>query len=145
MRHILFINSNFLHTPSANGQCTYFVMKELQQRDHSISCISTQKEGLSEYEIIDNIDIYIITESYYSKLLSKFNSSNRTVFTKFNFFFSTIIRRLIGLLLLPVFPNVNPKRSNKIFKLAEKIHKKNKIDCVIGVFRPFDGIKAAVY
>ena len=42
------------------------------------------------------------------------------------------------------YPNVAPIRSRKIIKLSKQLIKENSIDCVIGVYRPYEAIKAVI-
>jgi len=141
--HILFINNNYLPTPSANALCVSLLAEELVKRNHKVTCISTKYEGLKNKEIINNIDIYRIYEPFYSKMIKDYGSS-RNIWRKFIFNVTSISRRIAQFFIIPLYPDINPIRSNKIFKLADRIHKEHKIDCIIGVFREFDDVKAAI-
>lgn len=145
MAHILFIPDTFLPNPSANGYCTYLVMHELKRRGHELSCVCSRPKGSPVTEEIDGIRVYRVRQQHYARMSALYASRRNSVFLRVWFYAIHLLRRVVGLFILPIFPDISPVRSYMIFKAVESIHKERAVDCVIGVFRAFCGVKAALY
>lgn len=144
MSKILFITSKYLPYPDANGINTSCIINELFKNGDEIFCICSREKKQPIFERINNINVYRVKESFYSKLLAKYKMSPNNLLVKIVFSVCTLIRRIKGLILIPLFPDIAPFRSLVIYNLVKQIHKKHKLDCVIGVFRPFEGVKVAI-
>lgn len=140
---ILFITTRLSPTPTANMINTMNVMEELKKKGHEIHCISVNQNEEINIDRKNGIIFYGIAGTNYAKILEKVNSSP-TFINRIMLIALTIIRKVSNIIFLLKFPDVDPIQSRRVYKLASNIHKKEKLDCVIGVFRPFSGISAAI-
>lgn len=141
MKKIMVLTSKYLPNPSANGINTKYIINELNKRGYDITCISLRSDDELDFEIIDDTKIYRVTPSSYTKVLEselQNNKSGKAVYYSIRH----ILRKVKLALLLPVFPNYDPKQSQKVFKRLEELHKLNTFDCVVGVFKPYSNIAA---
>lgn len=140
MARIVFITSRYLPSPDANGICVHQIIEQLKSEGHKIICICSQEEGQTKIEQIGDVEIIRVKRSYFAYLLDKSrDKGNKNMFV----LFLLLIRRVRLFLSIPIFPNIEPARSRKILKLVESKVKENSIDCIIGVFRPFEGVNVA--
>ncbi|MFE8698129.1 hypothetical protein ACFYKT_17435 [Cytobacillus sp. FJAT-53684] len=142
MKKILILTSHFLPNPSANGINTKYIVDELKKRGHSVTCISLKRPGEKAFEIIDDIPIYRISPSIYSRILNKESNSPKNIFNKMFFKIWRIFRKIKLAIFLYKFPNNDVLQVDKIYKLLSLLHEKEKFDCVIGVFKPYTNIAA---
>ncbi|NLY45109.1 MAG: glycosyltransferase family 4 protein, partial [Tissierella sp.] len=142
MKKILFITSRYLPNPSSNGINTNNIIQELIKRGHKVDCISVKYDSEANHEVINDIPIYRVSKSLYSQISDflLFNNGNKV--RKILYRLLRILRAIKLLLLLPIFPNVDVFQSWKVYKLANSLHKENKYDCIIGVFKPPSNIEA---
>ena len=134
--NILFLTSNYLPNPSANGINSRNIIEELKKRGHKVTCISVQQEHEKDYEVIDNTEIYRLPPSPYSRLIEKYANSKNLI---------TILRMLRALklmLLLYDFPNHDPGQAKRIMHKMQELHNKNNFDLIIGIHKPYANIAA---
>lgn len=139
MAVFVFLTSRFVPAGDANGICVYNVAKELIKKGHEIYCICEGfTDECSEYE---GIKIYKVKTTILNKFLQKAGKTKN----KFDLWVALLTRGIRMLLKAPLvicFPNVAPFRALKEYKVLKTIQLTKKIDCVIGCFRPFEGIWA---
>lgn len=134
--NILFLTSNYLPNPSANGINSRNIIEELKKRGHEVTCISVQREGESDFEDIENTNIYRLPPSRYSQLIEKYENSNiRTILLR-------MLRMIKLVFLLYDFPNHDPRQAKRIMHKMQELHNKNNFDMVIGVHKPYSNIAA---
>jgi hypothetical protein len=141
MANIIFITSKYMPSPDANGICVAQIIKQLQREGHHLICICTQEGTQRKYEVCEGVEIYRVEKPFYANQLEKQRYS-----IKKNLYMQvlTFLRRIRSFILLPIFPNTEPCRARKIYRLVESIIKEKPIHCVIGVFRPFEGVAVAL-
>ena len=141
MASLIFITSSYLPSPDANGACVSQVIAQLRKEGHRIICICSKNDDQMAYEVSEGVEIYRVKKTLYALLLERTRENGgKTISLKI----LTLLRRIRSLMLLPVFPNTEPRRAGEIYRLVESIAGKRAIDCVIGAFRPFEGVSAAI-
>ncbi len=141
MANILFVTSKYLPHPSANGICVEQIIKQLQREGHSISCICVREKGQLEFEMYQGVEIFRVEKTFFARQLDKNRENVKEIFMMQ---ILTIFRRIRSFLLLPIFPNTEPLRARRIYKIIESIINEKPIHCIIGVFRPFEGVDVAL-
>lgn len=143
MKKILFLTSRYLPDPSANGINTEHIVKELKMRGYQVTCISVKRENNEKsFEIIEETPIYRVSPSVYSRILHKENTSEVNKIKKLFYKIAHYLRKIKLALLILNFPNFDLLQARKVYKLARLLHKKEKYDCIIGVYKPFTNIVA---
>lgn len=135
MSNILYITSYFLPKASANGICIYNIAKQHIERGDSVFCICQKGDEKKNFEIIDGINVYRVEDSWFAHFYKR--NANKRGFSRLVY---KLVHSLRNVCLIPFYPNVSPKRSKKVFKLADKLIRENDIDTVIGAFRPYEAI-----
>ncbi|MBU5450130.1 hypothetical protein [Acetivibrio sp. MSJd-27] len=139
----LFITSCYLPNPDASGLCVSLVAEELLRQGNEVECISYWDEKLPIHEVMEHQNIYRIPKPFYSRIRQKYAHSSKW-FERFMMNGITFVRKIKSVFILPFFPSVSLLREWKIYCLASKLIKEKKIDCVVGSFRPFDGVSVAI-
>ena len=142
-KNILFITSKFLPNADANGICVANVAYELQKMGYNILCLSEKNLHEPEYETINGIRIFRVEPTMFMRVKNFYNKKTTSKFREYMFTLMKLFRKAKLPLILLFFPNVSPFRSFKLYKKFEIIHQECGIDCVIGVFRPYEGIYVA--
>jgi len=141
MANILFITSSNYHNPDACGVCVQKIMNELKNDGHNLHCICAYDDDDPFFETVEDVKVYKIKRNYYMRKKSQYDKTGKNkLFIKI----LILLRRIRTLFILPMFPDVEPQRSRKIFRFSKKVLRENNIDCVIGIFRPFDDISAVL-
>lgn len=140
MANIILVTSKFLPSADANGVCVSQIIKQLQKDGHKVICICSRESDELKYEIFEGIEIYRVDNPFYATKIEKNRASGKN-----NVFMIilTIIRRIRSLIMIPKFPNTEPFRTKKVYRIVESILRKKTIHCIIGVFRPFEGVAVA--
>ncbi len=142
MKKILILTSEYMPNPSANGLISKYIIDELKNRNFSVSCVSVKRENEDFHEIIDNVNVYRIEPSLYARILYKKSKLKYPVLKKTIFPVIHLLRKLKLLLLIFNFPNFDLIQANKVYKKLKFLHKKEKYDIIIGVFKPYWNIAA---
>ena len=140
MAKLAFITSRYLPMPDANGICVQQIVNQLKNEGHEIIVICSQEEGQLKIEQIDGVRIIRVKNSWFANLLERNKNNSRK---KILMISVMIIRRIRLLLSGFIFPNVDPLRSKRIYNIVKSEINGGSIDCIIGVFRPFEGISVA--
>lgn len=137
MARFVFLTSKFVPFADASGVCVYNISKELSERGHDICVISEgEKNG---YRELEGMRIYELRQTCYHYWKNKASNTKQ----KKDYYISIAVnsfRRFINLFMVFRFPDVSALRTKKEYRLLKKINKKKKIDCIIGCFRPYEGI-----
>ncbi len=140
MNRIAVITSNYMPNPDANGICVYNVMNELKKTVDDIVCICNQQEGEEQQETLDGVRIFRIPPARHMKAIMQYQKKstwkNRLKMSVF-----LAARRAKNLLNIWRYPRTEIQREKVIFSLLEQMPE---FDLIIAVFRPFDGIGAAI-
>lgn len=134
-KRILIIVSDLLPNTTANGVCVYNIAREYVKNGRSVYCIALREAGMKKYETIDGIHIYRVEEAWFTHFQRK--CSVRGKAGKLYYKFIHLVRNIC---LIPLYPNVAPVRSVRIYRLVLKLVRQEKIDTVIGTFRPYESI-----
>lgn len=140
MRRIAIITSNYMPNPDANGICVYNIINELKKFSDEIICICNQNENEAEQEIIDGIKVYRVEPSLHTKLIIRYQK-HASVKNKITMEMILNARRVKNLLNIKKYPRTELRREKMILSILEKLPE---VDLIIAVFRPFDGIGAAI-
>jgi len=134
--NILFLTSTYLPNPSANGINSKSIIEELKKRGHQVTCISVQRNGETDVEIIHDTGIHRLPPSRYSQLIEK--HANKKLLTAM----LRITRSVKLIWLLHDFPNHDPQQAKRIRQKAQNLHFQKHFDLVIGVHKPYSNIAA---
>ena len=139
MLKYLFLTSEFVPNADASGICVYNVSRELIKNGNKVIVICEGKKNIHRF--YEDIEIYELEPTMFKLLKIK---AGKTKSKKDFFILSAfkVLRRIGKAFTLFMFPNVSPKRAKKEYMLLEKIHKKEKLDIVVGGFRPSESIEA---
>lgn len=133
MSNIIFLTGSFFPEADANVTCSFQIMSQLKAEGHNVSCIcGTAGSGGEDY--INGIPVYKVAH----KITGNLDTSNKCYRLK------KLGQYIKKMSLLPRFPNVEPLYSKTLYNKLEEISCLKKPDCVIGVFRPFATVKAAM-
>ena len=136
-KHIVIILEGYTPDSSANINCIKNIVRELLKQEDvkiSIVCASHTTTGL---DTIDGTVVHRIKYRNYASKLSGCTSKLKKRFLILGHFFKSV-------LLLPLYPNVTPSITNKVYKELIKIQNTEGIDCLISVYQPYFPIKAAL-
>lgn len=139
MHNILIVGSNYLSDTDANGVCTKNIAHELLSHGNKVSIVSESKENNAEKTVVDGVNVYKVRVPLLSLLLDK--SKKRGTFFKLFFRVVSILRYCFVVLL---YPDVSPFRTQKVKKMMYQIIEEEKIDTVIGMYRPYESVKAVL-
>lgn len=141
MQKILILTSGFLPEPDANGINVINIAKELINRGYDITCLSYREKSLLDFEIIDGIEVYRITPSFFSTIMNYVKANNnklKIMLLKL----CKMFRKIKLILLLPNFPDFDIVQKYKTYRAIQKITNIKKYDMIIGVFKPYTNISA---
>lgn len=140
MSNIIFITSKYWPSPDANGICVQQIVKQLKSEGHQIICICVKEDGQLKHDFFEGIEIFRVKKTLYATMIEKEKETGKKSIAMI---LLTLLRRILSLAFLPIFPNTEPYRTRKIYRAVELIVQQKSIDCVIGVFRPFEGVAVA--
>lgn len=142
MKKILIILGSYFPNPSANGICVKQVAEEFKARGVDVSVLATQTKGLSEHEIIDDVNIYRIKSRWIHRLfeLSEGYKQNniKWIFQKLLLF----LNKIKNILFFPTWPLISPIYTYRYYKKANELHKQYKYDGILSVYTPIDSLIA---
>ena len=136
MSHIVFVLNAYLPESDANITCVNNVIAALNDDGHKISCVCGTSEKI-DIDTIDGVRIFRVPHIAFNYKYEKLNN-------KFIKAIYKIVHLIKSIIIMPIFPNVEPLFSKKLFRKLEDINSECKIDCAIGVFRPFASIDAVI-
>ena len=139
MKSILFITSNFLPNADATGICTYNLAKSYIARGYRVFCISQQGDHKTNHEVIDQIEIYRVKDSFHTRFTLW--AVKKGQFIKLCYKLWGMLRRLLTIWF---YPNKYPLRSHCVLRQAERLIASEKIDTVIAAHGPYEGVYAAL-
>lgn len=142
--NILYIGGRIYPTATANSINSINVIEELVNMGHSVTYIALDQDVTEPTILLDKVNVYAIKCTKFGMLLNKSNEQELNLLERIKFEFHTIIRKIRNAIYLLKFPDVDPTQSNEAFTLADKLHKKLSFDAVVGVFRSFSGVSAAI-
>ena len=136
MAKIVFILGSYYPETDANVICSMNVIRELQRRKHKVICVCGTK-GKTRIDYIDGVEIRRVHHIGFSDKYAKL----RHISTKR---IMLILHMLKSIFILPIFPNSEPIFSYNLTKEVQAVLDETKVDCIIGVFRPFASIQATI-
>lgn len=140
-KNILLLCAHYAEGNNANGICSCNIAEELVKRGNNVWVISSCYEIVSEAIIINDVNVnFIETEDYVNKL-KKFRQQ-KGLLNKIKYF---IYRFTRNIRLLFFYPNNAPQRSRQVFDLACSLVEHNKIDIVLGTYRPYESIISSIW
>lgn len=137
MAHFVFLTHGFFPDSDANISCTYNVMAELLKSGDSVTCICGAKTGYDKEEIIKGVRVIRVRYVPYMYVLNKQKNLFGKVMVR-------LLHTLKSVLVWNLFPDVEPEFTKRLYKSLVCLNEAATIDCVIGVFRPYSTIEAAL-
>ncbi|KGA96289.1 hypothetical protein AJ85_03735 [Alkalihalobacillus alcalophilus ATCC 27647 = CGMCC 1.3604] len=144
MENVLVILGSYFPKPSPNGICVHKVAKELQKEGVKITVIAKQSSGLTEYENIDDIDIYRVRGRWFNRVMDWCTKNKEKKYEKIVRKSLLFLNKIKSILCLPIWPILSPMYSCRLYKKAKELHRGNNYDHVISVYNPIDALVAGV-
>lgn len=136
---ILFLTSNYLPNPSANGINTMNIINDLEKRGHFVSCICVASDSNDlNREIIGKTDIIRVSKSHFSEILEL--NTEKSTYNKIIVKINIIFRRILNMLKIYNFPSFDQTQNKKVYNKAREVLSENDYDCIIGIFKPYSNI-----
>ncbi|MCB2287715.1 glycosyltransferase [Clostridium algidicarnis] len=142
MKKILIILGSYFPKPSANGICVKQIVEEFKSRGVDVSILATQTKGLSEHEIIEDVNIFRVKSRWFYRALEfseGYKQNNvKWIFQKLLLF----INKFKNILFFPTWPLISPIYTYRYYKKASELHKQYKYDGILSVYTPIDSLIA---
>lgn len=138
-KNILFLTGRYLPNMSANGVCINNIIRTLPPDDYKVSCICYDD---GEKTAGDNVRIIRVSRGLLKSLMYKTEKKSG----KLNAVFGKAIalaNKIKDIPFLLSWPWNDPIFTNRVFRKAEKLHKKNPFDYVVAVHMPLSSLIAA--
>lgn len=132
MKTVLIIGGNIYKDSDANGICTRNIIRELSSRGYRVYCLSEPASKTDTYRAPDTVTIIPVKEPWYSRFLE--NNRSAVLFKTVSLF------RYVATVF--TYPDVSPRRTKRIIQACEALLKTEKIDLILGVYRPYESIAA---
>ena len=142
MLKYLFLVGSYMPHASANGVCVEKIAQALIAQGHDVSCLTMTRYDDPSYSEIDSVKVYRINSLWHNRICDW--CDQHSSFMCVNIIrqvalWSWRIRRLIA---FPLWPLSAPLFALKFYRKAKQICMKEKIDCVVGVYQPFESLVA---
>lgn len=137
--HFLFITKEYPPTPDPSGQIVYNIAEELKKQGHCVHVIARDNKWHYESEYLGNT--YWIKKSYWEKISRKDLFRRKDVLI---YKFLKYVRKIVLAFRLHKFPDSEYYVTKRIVAVYEQYLKTEKIDCIVGFFRPYSCLSAAM-
>lgn len=141
MRFLL-INKEYPPTPDASGAIVYRLCAELKKKGHHVDVIA--RSDKAHVDRGESGDIFWIEISGWEKLSQKIRSGNYRKMDMLLYRVMTYVRKFWLMFQIHKFPDSEPAVTKRTVEAYETYLKDQKIDCVIGFFRPYSCLSAAM-
>ncbi len=128
---------------SANGVCVEKIARALVAQGHDVSCLAMTRYDDAGYSEIDGVKVYRIKNLWHMRLLDWCDTHASFLGVKFVHGFALWSWRIKRILLFPIWPLSAPLFAWKFYRQAKQICMSENIDCVVGVYQPFEWILAS--
>lgn len=132
-----FLLGSYAPETDANVTCCMNVIEHLKKEGHEVVCVCGTLEK-NRIDCIDDVDIYRVHHNSYDYALKSAKSKWKMAVLRISHFLHSVC-------VLPFFPNTEIGYSIKLYRELKRVGKEKQIDCVIGVFRPFATVQAAIW
>lgn len=139
MKNVVVITSDYMPNPDANGICAYNIMNEMKKEDNII-CICNKKSGEKERELIEGVHVIRVDIPKHMAAHSAYKK-NPSCINRIRKYWHFGKRMVKNVLYIKKYPQIEFKREKEILRILEE---QKKIDLIIAIFRPYDGIGAAL-
>lgn len=138
----LFITKEYPPIPDPSGQIVRTLAEQLKKQGHYVDVIARDKS----FHITDqkNGSVFWLKINAWERLYKRVNEAACPKIIKFVYKLATWMRKIILAINIHNFPNVEKKLTRNTVKLYQKSLSKNDYDIVIGFFRPYSCLEAAV-
>lgn len=126
--------------PSAITICMDNLADEFKSMGYEVWTISRSKSGVKYLGSSEGIHRYNVKYDLYNSIL-EFKASHSGFLASLIFMAVSLIRHL---LFFPIFPNVAPLSSERVYRLANRIVSQNEIDLVVCPYHPYENIYTAL-
>ena len=126
--------------PSAITICMDNLADEFKSRGCAVWTISFSKSRKKYLGSVEGIHRYNVKHDLYKSML-EYKASHSGLLASFIFMTVSLIRHL---LFFPIFPNVAPLSSERVYRLANRIVAQNGIDLVVCPYHPYENIYTAL-
>ena len=138
----LFITKEYPPTPDPSGRIVYNIAEELKSQGHHVDVIARDNKSHREDGCLGKI--YWIEKTYWEKLSQKIHSGSFCKRDVFTHRFLTYARKVGLAFRLHKFPDSEFSVTKRIMAVYEEYLKTENIDCIIGFFRPYSCLSAAM-
>lgn len=138
----LFITKEYPPTPDPSGQIVYSIAEELKKRGHYVHIIARDDKWHYENGYLGNI--YWLEKSCWEKISKKIKSGSCSRKDVLTHKFLTYARKVVLAFRLDKFPDSEFSITKRIVAVYEQYLKTEKIDYVVGFFRPYSCLSAAM-
>lgn len=142
MAKYLFLLGSYMPHASATGICVEKVAQMLISQGHDVSCLAMARYDDPSYSEIDSVKVYRIKNLWHNRVCDWCDGQP-------SFKYVDVIRqialwswRIRRLVTFPLWPLSAPLFAWKFYRNAKHICMVEKIDCVIGVYQPFESLTA---
>ena len=111
---------------------------------YQVTYIAVNQNVQQEAAVFDSIPVYPIASTRYGKLSDKGQQDKLSNREKLHLRILKNLRNIRNLIHITRYPDVDRNQSRKTYKLAKELHENVRFDAIIGVFRPFSCISAAI-
>ena len=134
MANFVFVLGTYYPESDANVTCGKNVIDILKLRGHSVTCVcGTSLE--TKNEDYEGITVNRIFHDRYDIKLRNTKNITKQRLLKMKHFISSIIK-------IPSYPVTEIGFANRLYRKIEEINMNEKIDCIVGISRPFETIYA---
>lgn len=137
MACLAFVLGRYYPETDANVTCCMNVIRVLQRQGHDVVCICGTS-GETRTDTVHGVTVYRVHHDSYDELLKRTQSNGKRKWLRLKHFFHSMF-------VLPFFPNTELTYSRSLYRALREVGGERKIDCVIGVFRPFATVQAAIW
>ncbi len=118
----------------------------MKNKGYEVRLISiNQNEEISRISVSEShIPVYPVKSTMFARFLELKRTNKLSDADKIEYYFLLIVRKIKNIIGVWKFPNVDSSQSKAVFKLAEKLYKQEKYDCILSVFRPYSAVYAGI-
>jgi glycosyltransferase involved in cell wall biosynthesis len=138
----LFITKEYPPFPDASGSIVYHLTDCLKKQGHHVDVIA--RDYFEHVEKEGSGDVCWIKMSYWEKLSKRVRSGSSSILYILIYKICSMIRKIILMLAISKFPDSEWWITKRTIKVYKKYLNKKKYDCIIGFFRPYSCLSAAM-
>jgi glycosyltransferase involved in cell wall biosynthesis len=139
---ILILMGSYFPKPSANGICAQQIVNKLRDQGFDVTVVATKTLGLSEFEIIDGVEIYRIKGRWFNWVSEWCENKHSQGFIRVIQKLNLLINRFKNFIFIPLWPLISPLYTFRLYRKAKELHNSNEYNGVISIYNPIDALIA---